>query len=109
MMSLDDSLHTETQLRPFQGGGGGQASRAMEMAIEREAAFSGEIETNGLLLKEPLSESNFCTPDNSFHEKRPFPKFGLEDIPQLPSLGINQNRLIETPSSDSLGPISTPC
>mmetsp|Transcript_28053 Transcript_28053/g.52960 ORF Transcript_28053/g.52960 Transcript_28053/m.52960 type:complete len:848 (-) Transcript_28053:3693-6236(-) len=54
----------------------GEAPLAVEASAEEVAI--------GFSLKEPLSDSNFRTPDNSFNERRPFRKNPGERMPKLP-------------------------
>jgi len=49
---------------------------------------SAEEVAIGFSLKEPLSDSNFRTPDNSFNERRPFRKHPGERMPKLPEFTL---------------------
>merc|ERR1712127_101899 len=53
-----------------------------------ESVLSPEPMGGGLLLKKPLSDSDFCTPDNSIHERRSSRKHMGEQLPKLPEFSM---------------------
>ena len=59
-----------------------------DAAAEEESVLSPEPMGGGLLLKKPLSDSDFCTPDNSFHERRSSRKHMGEQLPKLPEFSM---------------------
>ena len=61
----------------------GEASLALDTAAEEETDFSSEF-VSGLLLKEPLSESNYRTPDHSLNSISRLQE--CERMPKLPEL-----------------------
>ena len=52
-------------------------------SVEKEDVITPGAVATGLL-KEPLSDSDFCTPDNSFRERRPSRRHPGERMPKLP-------------------------
>ena len=62
----------------------GEASMALDTTAEEETDFSSEF-VSGLLLREPLSESNYRTPDHSLNSSSRLQQ-ECERMPKLPEL-----------------------
>jgi len=90
----DMDLNAQTR---FQG----HASLALDASIEEEKMFSTDTIESGTLLKEPLSESNFITPENSFNDRRTFRKHISDRIPKLPDLSL-PTMVGDSPLSENL-------
>lgn len=95
----------------------GEASMALDTAAEEETDFSSEF-VSGLLLKEPLSESNYRTPDHSLNSISRLQE--CERMPKLPELNSKgkSTELLEPPILGNAHPqnedevhyaVKTPC
>jgi len=65
-----------------------KSSLPLKVSVEEGNMLSPETAATGFSLKEPLSDSDFCTPDNSLHERRSSRKHPGERMPKLPEFSM---------------------